>query len=244
MERHAFFKTNDEGHPVISEAGVGNDGKPVHSDRRLFMQFLSFGGGGSPDGIIRALEQSKIQGALYLDMNDPSGIGLMVASEDPNFFVDEYREFLNGEAFDDWFLKEDMTMMGRTYSIGYENDLEHVLVKRPVSRLIDPKLSWVVWYPLRRKGSFVHLPAKEQREILAEHGMIGNAFGQAGFANDIRLACHGLDKKDNDFVVGLLGQELLPLSAIVQVMRKTQQTSNYLENLGPFFIGRVAWQSK
>jgi hypothetical protein len=26
-------------------------------------------------------------------------------------------------------------------------------------------------------------------------------------------------------------------------MRKTQQTSLYLERLGPFFVGRAVWQS-
>src|SRR6266705_1182402 len=55
-------------------------------------------------------------------------------------------------------------------------------------------------------------------------------------------ACHGLDKDDNDFVVGLIGKDLYPLSAIVQTMRKTQQTSLYLERLGPFFVGRALWQ--
>ena len=45
-------------------------------------------------------------------------------------------------------------------------------------------------------------------------------------------------------MVGLLGKELFPLSAIVQAMRKTQQTSLYLERLGPFFVGRVVWQSR
>jgi hypothetical protein len=29
----------------------------------------------------------------------------------------------------------------------------------------------------------------------------------------------------------------------VQTMRKTQQTSLYLERLGPFFVGRATWQS-
>ena len=70
------------------------------------------------------------------------------------------------------------------------------------------------------------------------------AFGRAGLGHDIRLACHGLDKWDNDFVVGLLGPELHPLSIIVQRMRKTRQTSLHLERLGPFFVGRVAWQSR
>jgi chlorite dismutase len=36
---------------------------------------------------------------------------------------------------------------------------------------------------------------------------------------------------------------LFPLSAVVQSMRKTQQTALYLERLGPFFVGRAVWQS-
>jgi chlorite dismutase len=66
--------------------------------------------------------------------------------------------------------------------------------------------------------------------------------GRAGLGHDLRLACHGLDKNDNDFVVGLLGPQLTSLSKIVQRMRKTKQTSLHLEKLGPFFIGKVAWQ--
>ena len=79
----------------------------------------------------------------------------------------------------------------------------------------------------------------EQRTILAEHGAIGMAFGAADYAHDVRLACHGLDRDDNDFVIGLIGKELFPLSAVVQAMRKTQQTSLYLDRLGPFFVGRA-----
>jgi chlorite dismutase len=102
---------------------------------------------------------------------------------------------------------------------------------------------WAIWYPLRRNGNFANLSAEDQRVILAEHGAIGMSFGAADYAHDIRLACHGLDKDDNDFVIGLVGKDLYPLSAIVQAMRKTQQTSLYLERLGPFFVGRVVWQS-
>ena len=100
-----------------------------------------------------------------------------------------------------------------------------------------------MWYPLRRAGSFEQLDQNEQRAILGEHGMIGMSFGAGGFAADIRLACHGLDKNDNDFVIGLIGKELYPLSALVQTMRKTKQTSLHLERLGPFFVGKAAWQS-
>jgi chlorite dismutase len=86
-------------------------------------------------------------------------------------------------------------------------------------------------------------PAEEQRVILAEHGAIGMSFGAGDYAHDIRWPAYGLDKSDNDFVIGLLGKELYPLSAIVQAMRKTQQTSLYLDRLGPFFVGRAVWQS-
>ena len=135
-------------------------------------------------------------------------------------------------------------MLGRTYAQGYEPDLEDALIARPRGRIADPELQWVVWYPLRRAGSFERLSADEQRIILLEHGGIGRAFGKAGLGHDIRLACHGLDKHDNDFVIGLLGPKLYPLSAIVQRMRKTKQTSLHVEQMGPFFVGKAAWQSK
>ena len=134
-------------------------------------------------------------------------------------------------------------MLGRTYAIGYEPDLTEVLLRRPRRTVLNPAWRWGVWYPLRRNGKFAQLPPEEQRVILAEHGAIGMSFGAGDYAHDIRLACHGLDKSDNDFVVGLIGKELYPLSAVVQAMRKTQQTALYLDRLGPFFVGRAVWQS-
>jgi chlorite dismutase len=99
-----------------------------------------------------------------------------------------------------------------------------------------------MWYPLRRNGAFAQLPPEQQRVILAEHGEVGRRFGVGDYAHDVRLACHGLDRDDNDFVIGLIGKDLFPLSALVQTMRKTQQTALYLDRLGPFFVGRAAWQ--
>ena len=134
-------------------------------------------------------------------------------------------------------------MLGRTYSIGYEPDLEDTLFEKPRYKILNPEFSWAVWYPLQRSKDFYVLPEAKQRQILAEHGSIGKRYGFAGLAADIRLACHGLDKHDNDFIIGLLGPNLFPLSAVVQEMRKTEQTSQYLDSLGPFFVGKVAWQS-
>ena len=76
-----------------------------------------------------------------------------------------------------------------------------------------------------------------------EHAMIGRTYVEAGYAHDIRLACFGLDARDNDFVIGLMGTTLYPLSHLVGEMRKSQQTAQYLESLGPFFVGKVCWQS-
>lgn len=59
----------------------------------------------------------------------------------------------------------------------------------------------------------------------------------------MRLACHGLDAADNDFIIGLLGADLAPLSKLVETMRSTEQTADWLERLGPFFVGRKTWQS-
>ncbi len=30
---------------------------------------------------------------------------------------------------------------------------------------------------------------------------------------------------------------------MIKEMRKTEQTSQYLDSLGPFFVGKAAWQS-
>lgn len=229
--------------PDVAEHGRSADGETTSLDRRLFMQLHAFGGAGDTGALIAALESEGVVGTLYEDANDPSGVALLTLSEDPEAFVSEYRSFLQAPPFGDLDPKPELTMLGRTYALGYEQDLEETLVDRPRRRVLDPALPWAIWYPLRRAGSFEQLSRKEQNTILMEHGGIGMAFGRAGLGYDIRLACHGLDQADNDFVVGLLGPDLHPLSIIVQRMRKTKQTSLHLERLGPFFVGRVAWQA-
>jgi chlorite dismutase len=229
--------------PDLSEKGGLKNGVPQRSDDRLFMQFLAFGGCTDAALLGRALASAGLAGVVYEDVNDPRGIGLLTLSQDPRAFVEDLRPLLSRTPFAALTQKPEYTMLGRTYSIGYEPDLKEILLDRPRRTVLNPDWGWAIWYPLRRSGRFAQLPADEQRTILAEHGAIGMSFGAGDYAHDIRLACHGLDKADNDFVVGLIGKDLYPLSAIVQTMRKTQQTALYLEKLGPFFVGRVAWQS-
>ena len=229
-------------HLDLSEKGL-KDGQPISLDRRLFMKFTAFGGCADAAKAGAALAAASVEGALYLDANDPQGIGLIVLSEDPEYFVSTLRDVLNAPPFSKLDRKPEFDMLGRTYSIGYEPDLEDALLIKPRSKTLNPAYTWAVWYPLQRAKAFPALPEDKQRQILAEHGTIGKRFGAAGFAADVRLACHGLDKHDNDFIIGLLGPDLFPLSAVVQEMRKTEQTSQYLDSLGPFFVGKVAWQS-
>lgn len=229
--------------PDLTERGGMKNGQPQRSNTRLFMQFMAFGGCLDLDPIVQALAHARVEGVLYEDVNDPRGIGLLTFDPDPAAFVDRVRPLVNRGPFAALAQKPEHTMLGRSYALGYEPDLDDVLLHRPRRTVLNPAWPWAVWYPLRRNGRFAQLPEQEQRVILAEHGAIGMAFGSADYAHDIRLACHGLDKDDDDFIVGLVGKDLFPLSAVVQAMRKTQQTSLYLDRLGPFFVGRVAWQS-
>ncbi len=226
------------------ELGRTADGEILRSNRRLFVQLHAFGACMHVEELTDALVAANVPGALYVDANDPRGVALVTYSEEPEFFIGDLRTFLLQRPFSDLAHKPEFTMFGRTYSLGYESDLDETLITRPRRRICDPTMPWAIWYPLRRSGSFEQLSAQEQRVILGEHGGIGRAYGRAGLGTDIRLACHGLDKNDNDFIVGLVGPELSPLSAIVQRMRKTKQTSLHLERLGPFFIGKSIWQNE
>jgi hypothetical protein len=227
----------------LREKGGVRNGVQQTSDQRLFMQLLAFGKADDTAKLAAALEESGIEAVLYEDANDPRGVGLLTWSIDPDFFVSKVRPFLNREPFKALELKPAYTMMGRTYALGHEPNLEDWLFKRSPKTVTDKENKWHVWYPLRRKGEFNSLPPEEQTAILREHGAIGHAFGTAGYAQDVRLACFGIDGNDNDFVIGLIGKELFPLSACVQAMRKTKQTAHYMQQMGPFFVGRAAWQA-
>lgn len=225
----------------IREHGASVDGEPRTSDRRLFMQLQVFTGVADPAPLADALAGAGIDAALYLDVNDPYGVGVLFLAEDPDRFVTHVRSLLNREPFVLLERRPALTMFGRTYATGYEPDLEDALIGRPRRTVLNPVWPWGIWYPLRRNGAFARLDVKEQRKILMEHASVGRAYGRADYAHDIRLACYGLDENDNDFVIGLIGKALYPLSRVVQDMRKTQQTSLYIDSLGPFFVGKRVW---
>ena len=233
----------------VNEYGGKKEGERQTMNRRLFMQLLVFDvpAGNAPDFVAaelaRELIARKIQGIVYADTMDPRGVGLLTWSENPAHFVTDVRPIFAIEHVKHVVMRPSFGMLGRTYSIGHEPELEHALLQRSVQNVLNPAHAWHVWYPLRRSGAFAKLEPQEQGGILREHAMIGMAYGQQELAHDIRLACHGLDAEDNEFVIGIVGKDLHPLSHLVQTMRKTRQTSEFIAKMGPFFVGHVTHRS-
>lgn len=228
----------------IQEKGAPIDGAPQFSSKRLYMQLQVFGNCSNPQPIQQAFQSSGLEGVIYLDVNDPYGIGVLSMTEHEEDLPGKVRSFFHQSAFKGLLLKTEMSMMGRSYSSGHEPLLEDWLLAHPRRRVLNPDWPWAIWYPLRRRGDFETLSREEQGRIMQDHASVGKSFGQAGYAFDVRLACYGLNQKDQDFLIGLVGPALFPLSRIIQDMRKTIQTSTYLESLGPFFVGKTYWQSQ
>jgi chlorite dismutase len=252
-ERSAGGATEAKGLPQIdvNEYGGKKEGVKQAMNRRLFMQLLVFrvpsNDRTAPDlvgaELVKTLRDRKIPGVVYADAMDPRSVGLLTWGEDQAVFVNKVRPLFGEPALANVQLRDDYAMIGRSYGTGHEPDLEWTLLKRPIENVTNEKTRWHVWYPLRRKGSFAKLEPIDQSHILREHAALGIAYGQGELATDVRLACHGLDAGDNEFVIGLVGKDLHPLSHLVQAMRKTRQTSEFIEKMGPFFVGYVVGTS-
>lgn len=230
----------------VNEYGGKKDGVRQSMNRRLFMQLLVFRAplGSAPDTVaselLVALRARKVPGVVYADANEPRSLALLSWAEDPAAFVKNVRPLFSDDApLARVEVRSDFTMIGRTYSTGHEPDLEWTLLRRPIDNVTNEAYRWHVWYPLRRSGAFAKLEPIEQSHIMREHAAIGMAYGQQELAHDVRLACHGIDAEDNEFVIGLVSRELHPLSHLVQTMRKTRQTSEFIVKMGPFFVGWV-----
>jgi chlorite dismutase len=229
----------------VREYGGKKDGERQSLDLRLFMQLLVFdaepqhSGDIVAHGLANALREREIPAVVYADAQDPQGVGLLTWSTDPAHFVKNVRPLFHMPQLAPTKMRRGWAMIGRTYGQGHEPDLAQVLLQRPVDHVTNDAWPWHVWYPLRRSGAFAKLPPEEIAPMMREHAQIGMAYGQQELGHDVRLACHGLDAEDNEFVIGLVGKELHPLSHLVQAMRKTRQTSEFIVKMGPFFVGYV-----
>jgi chlorite dismutase len=230
----------------VREWGGKKEGERQVLDRRLFMQLTVYetergvGFEAARNELTSGLAQHRVPCVVYEDVNAPSRLGILTWAEDPADFLTKLAYVVRRTKL---CQLGDYTMLGRTYSIGHEPELEHAILRRPIEYVMNEGWNWAVWYPLRRNGAFEKLEKHDQSIILREHASIGMAYGRADLAHDVRLACHGLDANDNEFVIGLVGKDLHPLSHIVQTMRHTRQTSEFISKMGPFFVGRVVFRN-
>jgi Chlorite dismutase len=232
----------------VRERGGARDGIPQILDRRLFMQLMVFESDKklAPADALRnlgaALTRRNVPSVVYEDVNNPHGLGVLSWSEEPLDFAIKLRPVFGEPETAHLALLREYTMLGRSYSSGFETDLEYWLLRRPRETVLNEAWPWAVWYPLRRSGAFERVEPRERGTIMREHAGIGKAYGAQDLAHDVRLACHGLDANDNEFVIGLIGKDLHPLSHVVQAMRSTRQTSEFITQMGPFFVGRAAFR--
>jgi chlorite dismutase len=230
----------------VREWGGKKDGERQVLDRRLFMQLTvydverSTGFEAARNELTSGLRESNVPSVVYEDVNAPARLGILTWSEDPADFLTKLAYVVRRTKL---CQQHEYTMLGRSYSIGHEPELEHALLRRPVEYVLHAGWDWGVWYPLRRNGAFEKLEKHDQSIILREHASIGMAYGRTDLAHDVRLACHGLDAGDNEFVIGLIGKDLHPLSHLVQTMRHTRQTSEFISKMGPFFVGRAVFRN-
>ena len=229
--------------PDLLEHGAPLRGEPQSLDRRLFVQLQVFTDCLDTAPAVAAVQHSGLQAAVYANVNDPRGIGVVLMDEDPAAFAGPGRALLSAPPFAALTPLPAFTMLGRTYAQGREADLEDFLLRRVPRNVLNPETPWAVWYPLRRIGAYNRLPRAEQGRIMMEHGMLGRRYGEAGLATDVRLECHGIDRDDNDFVIGLIGAELHALSKLIKEMRSTRQTSEFIAKMGPFFVGTALYQA-
>ncbi len=240
------MKVEDEGLLDLRERGAEKDGERQRLDRRIFMQLTVIDVPERQDDLPQVLGQllkvAGIGAVIYEDVASPLSYGVLTFSTNPAHFIERARPALRSPELPQYSVRHEMGMLGRAYSTGYEPDLEHWMIHRPMQTVLNPEWPWAVWYPLRRGGHFEKLEPKQKGGILREHAEIGKQYGSQGLASDVRLACHGLDQNDNEFVIGLVGEKLHPLSHIVQRMRSTKQTSEYITQMGPFFVGHAVYR--
>jgi hypothetical protein len=238
--------------PELREVGAASITEPnerQYSDRRLYMQLRVLDVDLGAIDMTKFLNELKvllvdIPCVLYMDAVSNNGVGLLTWAEDPAFFTDKVNVILSSPKIASKFVeRKGWTMFGKTYSNGHEKDLEEFLFKKPIRNSTKDEWDWAIWYPLRRRGPFYVQPPSDQCSMLLAHAAIGKAFSDVNAAHDIRLKCFGMDPLDNEYVVGLVGDNFHGLSRVVEEMRKTRHTAEFLESLGPFFVGKKIWKS-
>jgi len=171
--------------PDIDEHGAGDQ----VSTTRLFMQLVAFGECTDTGAVVEAVKAAGIPAVVYEDMNDARGVALLTWSPDPAFFVTTLRGLLQSEPFASLWPKQDLTMIGRSYTLGHEPDVKQWLFDRPINTATNADEKWAVWYPLRRAGAFEKLEPGNWIAQNAASSAVGKLVIQFAARQGLRCAC-------------------------------------------------------
>src|SRR5262245_55190525 len=125
----------NEGEKIdVWERTKGHGGQPARAmNRRLFMQLVGYECGDWLDQgravacLGRALDEHEASAVIYADVNNPRGIAVLSWSEEPADFVTKVRPAFSHPSVSGLRSLPSLTMIGRTYSTGYEPDLPYWL---------------------------------------------------------------------------------------------------------------------
>ena len=191
--------------------------------------------------LIAALESAGLASVLYEDVNDPTGVALLTLSRRRRRSSPSTAAFLQSSLFAELTPKPNSRCSAAPTRSATSRISRRRSSTGPRRRVLDPALPWAIWYPLRRAGSFEQLSARAGHH---PHGARRDRDGVRPRRPRLRHPARvpwprSRRQRLRDRPARA---ELHPLSIIVQRMRKTKQTSLHLERLGPFFVGRVAYQ--
>ena len=128
----------------LREKGAVKNGEAQFLDQRLFIQIQVFTGCEDLKALEHPLENLKFPAVLYENLHDPKGIALLTMSQNPEHFFTRTRPLFSSRPWAQLSLKPDYSFFGRTYSLGYEPNLEDWLLKRPQRVILDEQFPWAV----------------------------------------------------------------------------------------------------
>jgi chlorite dismutase len=210
------------------------------SDNTLFVQLQVFDiePAAGPRAIVsalsRRLREKRIDGVIYGDANDHRGIGLLTWASDPAAILENVHALLGGKRFSALTPRPGWVMFGRVSGESAEGLPDVVL---------HAEQRWATWYPMRNKAEWGTLDQAKKAAAQKEHGAVAKEFVDSDKVSYVRLSCNGLDPEDNDHIFGLTATSLEDISLLQEAMRGTSQIANYVDKIGPVFVGRKVWQN-
>src|SRR5947209_20443191 len=69
--------------PDLREKATNPKGEAQVSEKRLYLQLQVYTGCDRAESLVEELKASGLESVLYLDVNDPKGVGVLAMSEDP-----------------------------------------------------------------------------------------------------------------------------------------------------------------